>query len=100
LPAAIRAGAADPPPLDCRQTSSGRRRAPSVTPEQRVWFWKGYRLGRMYTGKLVRRLARNFEDEFATTEVDAVAIESEDAQAEAEAAPAGVPLGAPASRYH
>jgi hypothetical protein len=53
-----------------------------MTPEEWRAFWKGYRLGRMHTGKLVRRLARNFEDEFAITDVDAVALESEDAQAE------------------
>jgi hypothetical protein len=49
-----------------------------VTPEQRRWFWKGYRLGRVHTGRLVRRLARTFEDEFGITDTDADAIEVQD----------------------
>jgi hypothetical protein len=53
---------------------------PSMTPEQRLWFWKGYRLGRMHTGKLVRRLAQHFEDEFAITDTDADAVEVQDTE--------------------
>jgi hypothetical protein len=46
-----------------------------MTPEERRAFWRGYRLGRMHTGKLVRRLAQNFEDEFAITDTDAVEVQ-------------------------
>jgi hypothetical protein len=51
-----------------------------MTPEERRAFWRGYRLGRLHTGRLVRRLAHHFEDEFSITEVDARAVESDELQ--------------------
>jgi hypothetical protein len=48
-----------------------------MTPEQRLWFMRGYRLGRAHSAKHVRWLARHLEDEVAIV-ADAEPVESEE----------------------